>query len=300
MTNVNRSFVVLSIIALLLILGGVDLFDKVWIFPGNFEFFNQYWFGRIPLLVYALLGTGVFVAFRFRFLQLRKLKHSVLVIAGKYDDPDDEGDLTHFQALSAALSATVGIGNIAGVAIAIYYGGPGALVWMWITALFGMGLKFSECTLALHYREVHEDGSVSGGPMYYIERGLGPRYKWMAVAFATFGVICSFGTGNAIQAFTVSDQIYSEVAAIVTNPETHFLTSKFNLIGPLRVSVIQIINGFVLSSIVAAVIIGGIKRIGAVAAKVAPIMALFYVTAALLIIGSSICYVGPAFRLIVQ
>lgn len=141
----------------------------------------------LPLIV-ILLGTGVYVSFRLRWIQLRKLKHSFDVVGGKYDNPDDEGDVTHFQALSAALSATIGIGNIAGVALAIYYGGPGALVWMWITALFGMGLKFSECTLALHYREVHEDGSVSGGPMYYIERGLGPRFKWMAVAFATFGV----------------------------------------------------------------------------------------------------------------
>ncbi|MCK4579195.1 MAG: sodium:alanine symporter family protein, partial [Candidatus Marinimicrobia bacterium] len=298
MSNSRRSVVVIGIVALLLIMGGVDFFNKVWVFPGNFEFFSQFLLGRIPLMVYLLLGTGIFMAYRLGFIQLRKLKHSFEVISGKYDHPDDEGDLTHFQALSAALSATVGIGNIAGVATAIHYGGPGALFWMWVTALFGMGLKFSECTLSMVYRKVHADGSVSGGPMYYIENGLGPRFKWLAIAFAVFGVICSFGTGNSIQAFTVSDQIYNEVANLVANPDTHFLTRQFQVVGAFHVSLMQIFNGLMLSTIVALVIIGGIKRIGLVASRLAPFMAVFYVTAATLILLANYDQVIPVFGMI--
>ena len=124
---------------------------------------------------------------------------------GKFDHPDAIGDVNHFQALTTALSATVGIGNIAGVAIAIHYGGPGALFWMWITAFFGMAVKYTECTLAVKYRVQNSDGSVSGGPMYYIEKGLGEQWKWLAVFFAAMAVICSFLTGNAVQANTVAD-----------------------------------------------------------------------------------------------
>ena len=132
-------------------------------------------------LVFILLGTGLFISFRLRWIQLVRLKHSFQVVGGKYDNPDDEGDVTHFQALSAALSATIGIGNIAGVALALRLGGPGALFWMWMTALLGMSLKFAESTLAHSYRTIHKDGSASGGPMYYIERGLGPKWKPLAV-----------------------------------------------------------------------------------------------------------------------
>jgi len=300
MSTPVRSLVVIAIVILLLMIGGVDLYDKIWVFPGNFDFFSQFLLGRIPLMIYALLGTGIYMAYRLRFIQLRKLRHSFQVISGKYDDPEDAGDLTHFQALSAALSATVGIGNIAGVALAIHYGGPGALLWMWVTALFGMGLKFSESTLAMVYRVVHPDGSVSGGPMYYIEKGLGPRYRWLAVAFAVFGVICSFGTGNSIQAFTVSDQLYSEAAALVSNPDTHFLTAMHPVIGNFKVSVMQIINGLLLSTIVGLVVVGGIKRIGRVASKLAPFMALFYVSSALLIVLAHIDKIPSVFRMIFQ
>ncbi|MFC1543000.1 alanine/glycine:cation symporter family protein [Candidatus Neomarinimicrobiota bacterium] len=298
MNTAVRSLVVIGIIIIFLLIGGVEFFAKIWEFPGNFEFFNRHLAGRIPLMVYALLGTGIFMAIRLGFIQVRRLKHSFEVISGKYDDPKDTGDLSHFQALSAALSATVGIGNIAGVGIAIHYGGPGALFWMWITAIFGMGLKFSECTLSMVYRDVHTDGSVSGGPMYYIEKGLGPRFKWLAVAFAVFGVICSFGTGNSIQAFTVSDQIYSEVAALVANPETHFLTQKYHIIGAFDVSLMQLFNAVMLCTIVGLVIIGGIRRIGRVASRLAPFMAAFYVTAALVILISNYNQIIPVFTMI--
>ena len=160
------------------------------------------WMGT--LLIPILLGAGFFITIRMRWIQLRKLKHSFEVVGGKYDNPESEGDVTHFQALSSALAATIGIGNIAGVALAVRLGGPGALFWMWVTAVFGMALKFAEATLALNFRDVEEDGTVSGGPMYYIEKGLGPNWKPLATAFATLAVTCSFFTGNMNQANTLA------------------------------------------------------------------------------------------------
>ena len=204
-----------GIILLILILFGVDFYDHVWTFPE---------FSPISLMVVALVGTGVFVTIKLGFPQIRYFRHGVRVTRGIYDDPEDEGDLNHFRALTTALSATVGIGNIAGVATALYYGGPGALFWMWITAFFGTTLKFAECTLSMKYREMDSLGYTAGGPMYTIENGLGRKWRWMAVAFASFAIICSFATGNAIQSFTVSDQIYSEVADAVT--ENYFDSNK--------------------------------------------------------------------------
>jgi len=222
------------------------LSNLVWNFPE-----------QAPFLVILLLGAGVFVTLRLGFVQIRKFWHAWEVISGKYDDPNEDGDITHFQALSAALSATVGIGNIAGVATAIHYGGPGALFWMWVTAIFGMSLKYAECTLSVEYREINEDGSASGGPMYYIEKGLGKAWKPMAIFFAVCAVVSSFGSGNAVQSFTVADQFRSD----------------FGIPG--------YITGLVLVTVVAMVILGGIKRIGKVTAKLAPIMAILYVLAAM-------------------
>ncbi len=220
----------------------------------------------LPLLVLALLGTGVFLTFRLGFLQVRKLLHGFAVASGRYDDPDDPGDVSHFQALTTALSATVGIGNIAGVAIAIHWGGPGALFWMWVTALLGMATKYTEVTLALRYRDVGEDrdphrweGSVSGGPMYTMERGLG--WKPLAVFFAVALGLTSFLTGNAIQANTVADTM-----------ETF-------------VGVPPWVTGLVTATVVAAVILGGISRIGRVTGIVAPLMAGIYVLGALAILA---------------
>ena len=152
----------------------------------------------IPLIV-LLVGTGLFLTVKLFGLQIRKMGHGFAIIAGRYDDPNDEGDISHFQALCAALSATVGVGNIAGVATAIHAGGPGAVFWMWVSAFFGMMTKYSECLLSSKYRVIHEDGTVSGGPMYYIEKGLGPRFKWLAVAFAFCGMLGTFGGGNMVQ-----------------------------------------------------------------------------------------------------
>ncbi len=238
--------------------------DLVWNTPSIF-----------PLMVVILLGYGIFITLRLGFIQVRRFKHGIKVVSGYYDDPNDDGDVNHFQALSTALSATVGIGNIAGVAIAIHYGGPGALFWMWVTAILGMAIKFSECTLAVHYRSKNADGSVSGGPMYYIEKGLGPNWKWLAVIFAVSAVICSFLTGNAVQANTVADTVFT----------------NFNI--PVA------ITGLITASLVGIVIIGGIKRIGSVTARLTPLMAIIYVFGALVILLMNYDQVLPSLGLII-
>ncbi len=214
----------------------------------------------LPAMVVILLAYGIFITFRLGFIQLTQFRHGLKVVTGFYDDPDDEGDINHFQALSTALSATVGIGNIAGVALAIHFGGPGALFWMWITAILGMAIKYTEVTLAQKYRKTNPDGTVSGGPMYYIEEGLGPNWKWLAVAFSIAAAICAFLTGNAVQANTVAD----------------VMSSDFDI--PVA------LTGFITASLVAAVILGGIKRIGYVTARLVPFMAVLYVLGGLIIL----------------
>jgi AGCS family alanine or glycine:cation symporter len=236
----------------------------------------------IPLAVIMLLGTGLFLTVRLGFVQLRHFGHGVAVTTGRYDDPNEPGDVSHFQALSTALSATVGIGNIAGVAIALHWGGPGALFWMWVTAFLGMATKFTEVTLAQHYRVIEGidrdpakwEGTVSGGPMYYIERGLGPKWKPLAVLFAVLLGITAFMTGNAIQANTLADTMNAQWG-----------------IAPWM-------TGLVSASIVGAVIIGGITRIGRVTGILAPLMAAIYVGGALLIVLLHIGDILPTFALI--
>jgi AGCS family alanine or glycine:cation symporter len=158
----------------------------------------------LPLAA-ILLGVGFIMTILLKFVQIRGFKHGIELISGKYDRPEHAGAITHFQALTAALSATIGTGNIAGVAIGIYYGGPGAVFWMWVTAVFGMALKFSSCTLAQKYRKIDKDGYVRGGPMYYIEQGLGKNFKFLAVAFAIFTAVAAFGIGNMAQANSVAN-----------------------------------------------------------------------------------------------
>lgn len=239
--------------------------NLIWATPGVF-----------PMMIALLLGYGLFITFRLGFIQIRKFRHGIRVVSGYYDDPNDVGDVNHYQALSTALSATVGIGNIAGVAIAIHYGGPGAIFWMWITAALGMAVKYSECTLAVHYRSTNADGSVSGGPMYYIEKGLGPNWKWLAVTFAISAVVCSFLTGNAVQANTVADTVQStfQIPTWVT--------------------------GLITASIVGFVILGGIKRIGSVTARLTPIMGILYVFGALLILFINFDQIIPTFGIILN
>ncbi len=234
---------------------------------------------EVPWVVLALLGTGLFLTLRLGFLQLRKLGHGFAVTSGIYDDPAEPGDVSHFQALTTALSATVGIGNIAGVALAIHWGGPGAMFWMWMTAFVGMATKYSEVTLAQHYRQLEAvdrdphrwEGTVSGGPMYYIERGLGPRFKPLAVFFAFMLGLTAFLTGNAIQANTVADTFATEFGIPAWG------------------------TGLATTTLVALVIIGGISRIGRVTGILAPAMAFIYVAGSLVILAMNWEHVLPAF-----
>ncbi len=236
-----------------------------------------------PVLVIGLLGAGAFLTIRLGFIQLRKLGHGFAVTSGKYDDPNNPGDVSHFQALTTALSATVGTGNIAGVALAIHWGGPGALFWMWMTALLGMATKFSEVTLAQHYRINMDggtkwEGSVAGGPMYYIERGIKDVFGWnwkpVAMFFAFMLMITSFFTGNAIQSNTIATQVADNFGIATW------------------------ITGLFTAGIVGAVIIGGISRIGKVTGILAPVMASVYVLAALVVLFLNIELIMPAFGMI--
>lgn len=251
----------------------MEIFEQIIAFLENLIWNTP---AAFPAMVAILLAFGIYITFRLGFVQIRRFGHGLKVVSGYFDDPDDEGDINHFQALTTALSATVGIGNIAGVALAIHYGGPGALFWMWVTAVLGMAIKFTEVTLAQQYRETNEDGTVSGGPMYYIERGLGSNWKWLAVAFAVSAAICAFLTGNAVQANTVADVMHSD----------------FQI--PLW------ITGLVTASLVAAVILGGIKRIGKVTSKLVPFMGAIYVAGALLILIVNYDSILPALSTIVS
>lgn len=241
------------------------LVDLIWNTPEAF-----------PAMVVVLLSFGVYITFRLGFIQVRRFGHGLKVVTGFYDDPDDDGDINHFQALTTALSATVGIGNIAGVALAIHYGGPGALFWMWVTAVLGMAIKYTEVTLAQEYRSQNPDGTVSGGPMYYIERGLGPNWKWLAVAFAISAAICAFLTGNAVQANTVADVMKTDFQIPVA------------------------ITGLITASLVAAVVLGGIKRIGKVTSRLVPFMGILYVVGAVIILVLNYDAVLPSLWTIVS
>jgi AGCS family alanine or glycine:cation symporter len=225
----------------------------------------------VPFLI-VLIGTGVFYTVYLRFVQFRKFKHSVEVISGKFDDPDEKGDLSHFQALSSALSATIGIGNIAGVATAIHYGGPGALFWMWVTAVVGMATKGVECYLGHRFRTVHPDGSASGGPMYYIAKGMG--WHWLGATFAFLAAFASLGSADMVQSNTVSQILQKDL------------------------SIPTYVTGAIMAALVGIVIIGGIRRIGHVAAKLVPTMAAIYVLGGLVVIVMNASEIPGALNLI--
>jgi len=227
-----------------------------------------------PPFLLLLIGTGVFLTFYLRFVQVTQFRHSIDVIRGRYDDPDEKGDLSHFQTLSAALSATIGIGNIAGVATAIHYGGPGALFWMWVVAFVGMATKGVECFLAHRFRVIHPDGSASGGPMYYIKNGMAPGWKWLAVTFAFLAAVSSLGSADMVQSNTVSQILRNDLG------------------WPTWVT------GLILASLVAVVIIGGIRRIGHVASKLVPTMCVVYMAGGLAILIMNIAAVPDALALI--
>lgn len=227
-----------------------------------------------PITLTLLLGTGIYLTIGLRGLPWRKVGTAfVMLWRGRH--PEGEGDITPYQALMTALSATIGTGNIAGVATAIALGGPGALFWMWITALFGMATKYCESVLAIRYREVDEKGKHVGGPMYYIKNGLAKKWHWLAVAFALFGALAGFGIGNMVQANSVADAF----------------ENSFNV--PTWVS------GVVMALLTGAVILGGITRLAKVSAKLVPFMAIVYVSGALIIIIANITEVPAALATIV-
>ncbi|MBN1224057.1 MAG: sodium:alanine symporter family protein [Candidatus Aminicenantes bacterium] len=226
----------------------------------------------LPLLV-LLVGTGIFLTIRLRGLQVRGLFHSLyLAFIKRKEDDQAKGDISHFQALMTALAATVGTGNIAGVATAIVAGGPGALFWMWITGLFGMATKYSEAVLAIKYRETDKFGTMSGGPMYYISKGLGQ--KWLGVLFAIFASIAAFGIGNMVQSNSVAEAV-----------KTSFGIPNW-------------VTGILLAAFTAMVVLGGIKSIGRVTEVLVPFMIVIYFAGALIILILKISAIPAVFALI--
>ena len=217
------------------------------------------WGNVLTLIV--LLGVGLYLTLKFNFVQIRGFKHSLHLIQGKYKKAPCDGEVSHFQALSTALSATVGTGNIAGVATAISLGGPGALFWMWVTAFFGMATKFAESTLAIKFREVDKNGDVAGGPMYTLMHGL--RMKRTAIFFAFFAMVASFGIGNLVQVNSVVDGL----AFVAPEIKTY-----------------SWVVGVVMALMVGMVIIGGVKRIAKIASIIVPFMAVIYIVAALIVL----------------
>jgi len=228
-----------------------------------------------PVMLTMLLGIGVYLTFGLRFFTFRKV-FSAMIMLWQGRSSDKEGDITPFQALMTALSATIGTGNIAGVATAIALGGPGAVFWMWLTALFGMATKYAEAVLAVEYRETDDQGRHVGGPMYYIKNGLKGNWNWLAAAFAFFGAFAAFGIGNMVQANSVADAVGS----------LFHIPSLYTAI--------------VLTSLSAVVILGGIHRIAEVAASLVPIMAIAYIVCALFIIGTHYQQIPMAFSLIIK
>ncbi|MDH5388227.1 MAG: sodium:alanine symporter family protein [Gammaproteobacteria bacterium] len=227
-----------------------------------------------PVMLILILGTGLFLMGGLRFIPLRHIGYGFRMLwAGRKES--GEGDIAPFKALMTSLAATIGTGNIAGVATAIFLGGPGALFWMWCTALVGMATKYAEAVLAVHYREIDEQGNHIGGPMFYIKNGLKSHWAWLGTAFAIFGALAGFGIGNTIQANSVADA----------------LNSKFGIS--------HLLTGFVIAALVALVLIGGIKRIADVAGKLVPFMALAYIAASLVVLALYASEIPAALSLII-
>jgi AGCS family alanine or glycine:cation symporter len=237
-------------------------------------------------LMFVLIGTGIFLSFRMRLVQIRLFSHAWSLITGKWDNPEDHGEITHFQALATALAATIGTGNIAGVATAIAGGGPGAVFWMWVTAFIGMCTKFTSCLLAQKYRQIDSDGEVTGGPMYFLHTGL--QKPWLGTLFAIFAFIASFGIGNMVQANSVAGPLhgYLAEAGLVAAPDIE----KFN---PIRFLI-----GVIIALVAGGVILGGIKRIARFSDKIVPFMALGYIISSLYILFVQRAMLLPSLQLI--
>ena len=219
----------------------------------------------VPAMV-CILGVGLYLAIRTKGIQIRKFGYAMKSTLGRIFKKNEaaEGSITPFQAVCTALSATVGTGNIAGVAGAIAIGGPGAVFWMWISALLGMGTKFAEVTLAVHYRERNLKGDYVGGPMYYIKNGLGKKWMWLAYLYASFGIFTVFGTGNATQVNTITAAVNTALV-------------NYNVLSADATGTSNLIMGILICIVVGLILIGGIKRIGKVSERLVPVMALLYI-----------------------
>ena len=219
----------------------------------------------VPAMV-CIIGVGLYLAIRTGFLQIRKFGYAMKSTVGRMFKKKEaaDGAMTPFQAVCTALAATVGTGNIAGVAGAIAIGGPGAVFWMWISALLGMGTKFAEVTLAVHFREKNDKGDYVGGPMYYIKNGLGKNWMWLAYIYAFFGVCAVFGTGNATQVNTITAAINTALI-------------NYNVLSAGNTGTTNLIIGIIIAIVVGMILLGGIKRIGKVSEKLVPVMALMYI-----------------------
>ena len=237
----------------------------------------------------CIIGVGLYLAIRTGFLQLRKFGYAMKCTLGRVFEKStaSDGALTPFQAVCTALAATVGTGNIAGVAGAIAVGGPGAVFWMWVSALLGMGTKFAEVTLAVHFRERNTKGDFVGGPMYYIKNGLGSKWMWLAYLYAFFGVCAVFGTGNATQVNTITAAINTALL-------------NYNLLQADQVSGSNLFIGVSICIIVALILIGGLKRIGSVSEKLVPMMALLYIVLGIGLIAMRFDRVPAVFTAIFQ
>ena len=241
----------------------------------------------VPAMI-CIIGVGLYLSLRTGFVQIRKFPYALKTTLGRIFKKKEasDGSMTPFQAVCTALAGTVGTGNIAGVAGAIAIGGPGAVFWMWVSALLGMCTKFTEVTLAVHFRERNRHGDYVGGPMYYIKNGLGKNWKFLAVLYSAFGVLTVFGTGNATQVNTITTAI--DTALI-----------NFNVISESSTGRLNLILGIVITLLVGMVLLGGIKRIGSVSEKLVPFMALFYIVLALGVVVLNIGRVPAVFHDIV-
>ena len=242
----------------------------------------------VPAMI-CIIGVGLYLSIRTNFIQIRKFPYAIKTTIGRIFRKKEasDGSMTPFQAVCTARAATVGTGNIAGVAGAIAIGGPGAVFWMWISALLGMCTKFSEVTLAVHFRERNEQGDLVGGPMYYIKNGLGKQWHWLAFLFSAFGVLTVFGTGNATQVNTITTAIDSALL-------------NYNVVSASSVKTVNLVIGIVIAFLVALILLGGIKRIGRVTEKLVPFMALLYIILAVGVIVINIDEVPAIFCQIVE
>ena len=245
-----------------------------------------------PIILILLTGTGLYLSIRLGFLQFRKFGYAMKNTIGKVFKKGQKagaGEVTPWQSVTTALAATVGTGNIAGVAGAIAIGGPGAVFWMWVSALLGMCTKFAEVVLAVQFRERDANGDRVGGPMYYIKNGLGKSWTWLAVVFAVFGSLAAFGIGNATQVNSISGSINNAISTLggSNGSEITFLGSTF--------STTTLIVGIVVAIIVALVIIGGLKTVGSVTEKLVPVMSVIYIIAAIVVVIINIKYIPSVF-----